>query len=111
MAALTRKASGKMSLDSSYTLEQIEEMSEEQRKAILIETEELFASLPAVALPEFFERLARSGSEIYQKKIRTDHAIGQRVRMCGKKGFFALGEVREYPDGSAIKAIKTFNLE
>ena len=25
--------------------------------------------------------------------------------------FFALGEVREYPDGSAIKAIKTFLLD
>ena len=111
MAALTRVASGKMSLDNSYTLDQIEQMSEEERRAVLIETEELFASLPAVSLPEFFERLSRSGSEIYQKKIKTDYEIGQRVRICGKNGFFALGEVRAYPDGSAIKAIKTFNLE
>jgi tRNA pseudouridine55 synthase len=111
MAALTRVASGKMSLDNSYTLDQIEQMSEEERRAVLIETEELFASLPSVSLGEFFERLSRSGSEIYQKKIKTDYEIGQRVRICGKNGFFALGEVRDYPDGSAIKAIKTFNLE
>ena len=100
-----------MSLDGAYTLEQIEQMSEEERRAVLIETEELFASLPSVSLGEFFERLSRSGSEIYQKKIKTGYAIGQRVRICGKNGFFALGEVRDYPDGSAIKAIKTFNLE
>ena len=111
MAALTRVASGKMSLDGAYTLEQIEQMSEEERVGLLMDTEELFASLPSVSLGEFFERLSRSGSEIYQKKIKTGYAIGQRVRICGKNGFFALGEVRDYPDGSAIKAIKTFNLE
>ena len=49
--------------------------------------------------------------EIYQKKIRTDHPIGQRVRIKDENGvFFAIGEVREYTDGSAVKAIKTFVL-
>ena len=54
--------------------------------------------------------LCRSGCEIYQKKISCSHEIGARVRLYGEKGFFALGEVREYPEGTAVKSIKTFEL-
>ena len=64
-------------------------------------------------LPEhedFYARLCRSGCEIYQKKIGYSLPVGTKVRMCDKDGFFALGEVREYPDGTAIKAVKLFVL-
>jgi hypothetical protein len=30
------------------------------------------------------------------------------VRLADEKGFFALGEVREYEDGKAIKPIRQF---
>ena len=61
---------------------------------------------------EFFEKLCRGGCEIYQKKIGSSYAVGQRVRICDANGnFFALGEVGEYGDGTAIKAIKTFELK
>ena len=44
-------------------------------------------------------------------KIRTNLKVGTRVRLYGANcGFFALGEVREYENGTAIKAIKTFSL-
>ena len=59
---------------------------------------------------EFYEKLCRSGCEIYQKKIGTHHAVGERVRLSGKCGFFALGEVREYEGGTAVKAIKQFDV-
>lgn len=111
MASLERTRTGSFSLTESYTVAELEAMSEDERKACLIPTERLFDSLPAVCLPEFFEKLSRSGCEIYQKKIRTDYAIGTRVRLCTQSGaFFALGEIREYPDGTAIKAIKQFDL-
>ena len=71
--------------------------------------EELFATLPEVRLPKFYHGLCLNGCEIYQKKIKTKIEVGERVRLCSENGgFFALGEVREYPDGSAIKAIKQF---
>ena len=63
-----------------------------------------------MALPAFYEKLCRSGCEIYQKKISCSYGIGERVRLYGANGFFALGEVRDYPDGSAIKSIKMFEL-
>ena len=110
MATLERVETGGFSIDQSVTVAELEEMSAEQRFARLIPTESLFAVLPEVKLPEFYEKLSRSGCEIYQKKIGTHHAVGERVRLSGKGGFFALGEVREYDGGSAIKAIKQFDV-
>lgn len=107
MAALRRTRVGEFTLSECRTLDSLAEMSEAERVATLLPTEHLFRSLPRVLLPDFFERLCRSGCEIYQKKLGVDHAIGTRVRICDKAGtFFALGEVREYEDGTAIKPIK-----
>ena len=111
MATLCRNDAGGFSIDRAYTLAELEEMSEEQRISCLIPTESLFESLPKVCLPEFFEKLCRGGCEIYQKKIKTSYDVGARVRLANANGiFFALGEVKEFEDGRAIKAIKTFEL-
>ena len=109
MATLTRSAAGGFSLEQALTLEELNEMTDEQKTAALIPTEALFSELERIVLPEFYYRLCASGCEIYQKKIRTELPLGTRVRLCAPTGeFFALGEVREYEDGTAIKAIKTF---
>ncbi len=111
MATLQRSETGGFPIENSYSISQISEMTEEDRLSCLIPTESLFASLPEVKLPEFFEKLCRSGCEIYQKKIHTNISIGSRVRLCTENGeFFALGEVFDFDGGSAIKAIKTFRL-
>jgi len=112
MASLERTRAGSFSLEGSHTVAELEAMCAEERAACLIPIESLFASLPAVSLPAFFERLCRSGCEIYQKKLRTAHATGQRVRLCDENGtFFALGEVRDYTEGTAFKALKLFDLK
>ncbi|MBR3894667.1 MAG: tRNA pseudouridine(55) synthase TruB [Clostridia bacterium] len=112
MASLERTETGGFPIEISHTLAELEEMSEEERLALLIPTEKLFASLPSVSLPAFYEKLCRSGCEIYLKKIGTSLPVGTRVRILDASGeFFALGEVREYENGIAVKAIKTFSLE
>ena len=112
MATLCRTQAGEFLLDNAYTLEALGEMTEEQRVAALIPTEKLFDSLRSVKLPDFYYKLCRSGCEIYQRKIHTSYKVGERVRLCTPDGrFFALGEVREFPEGTAIKSIKTFELE
>ena len=109
MTSLERTASGNFKLENSYTLEQIEQMTEEEKQEIVLPTEDLFAQYPAVRLSEFFARLAASGNEIYQKKIKTEYNIEQYIRLYDNKGvFFAIGQVREYEDGSAIKPLKQF---
>lgn len=110
MSALRRTKSGNFTLDNSHTIEQIEKMSEAERMSLIIPTEELFYDLEAVKLSDFYARLCRSGCEIYQRKIGTNLPVGTRVRICDKNGFFALGEVREYDEGTAIKSIKLFVL-
>lgn len=112
MASLERTETGGFSMEQAYPLAQLEEMSEDERLALLIPTESLFAALPSVALPAFYEKLCRSGCEIYLKKIGASLPVGTRVRILDASGaFFALGEVREYENGVAVKAIKTFSLE
>ena len=110
MARLTRTESGPFTLAESVTIEQLEAMTEAERVGHVIPLEKFFLHCPAVDLPAFYARLARNGCEIYQKKIRTDLPVGTVVRMIHDGVFFALGEVRDYPDGSAVKAIKIFVL-
>ena len=112
MASLERTETSGFSLAESHTLEELEALDNDARIALLIPTEQLFADLPPVKLPAFYEKLCRSGCEIYQKKIGTSLPVDTRVRICTQNGeFFALGEVRDYENGSAIKAIKTFSLD
>ncbi len=110
MSALRRTKSGNFTINHAHTIADIEKMSEDERASLLMPTESLFEELEAVKLSDFYARLCRSGCEIYQRKIGTSIALGTRVRICDNNGFFALGEVREYPDGTAIKAIKLFVL-
>ena len=111
MATLQRRATGEFILEESHTVSELEGMTEKERFDCLIPIERLFDSLPAVRLPAFFEKLSRSGCEIYQKKIRTSYEVGSRIRLCSERGdFYALGEVRDYKDGTAIKTLKLFDL-
>lgn len=107
MATLKRAAAGDFDIENSVTLEALEQMTLEERLTLLQPTESLFSVLDSVKLPDFYYRLCINGCEIYQKKIKTDYPVGVRVRMLTPDGtFFALGEVREYENGTAIKAIK-----
>ena len=112
MASLERTEACGFPIADAHTVAQLEGMTETERVSLLIPTESLFASLADVRLPAFYEKLCRSGCEIYQKKIGTSIPVGTRVRILTASGdFFALGEVREYEDGTAVKAVKTFSLE
>ncbi|MEE0970157.1 MAG: tRNA pseudouridine(55) synthase TruB [Clostridia bacterium] len=111
MATLCRTKTGGFPISQSVTIDELEKMSYSERLSKLIPTESLFFSLPMVKLPAFYEKLCRSGCEIYQKKLKTNYDTGTRVRLCSEDGeFFALGEVRDFENGSAIKSIKTFKL-
>ena len=98
------------SLTDSVTLDTLESLEAPERERLLCPVESLFCDYPAVRLKPFFERLAHCGNELYQKKLGIDYPVGQRIRLYGEGGFFALGEVRSYPDGDAIKPIRLFVL-
>ena len=110
MTELIRTESGTFNINDSYTIAELEEMDLEKRLSLLTPVESLFTEAPAVTLPDFYAKLCRSGCEIYQSKIKTNLALGAFVRICDKNGFFALGQVKDYEDGSAIKSLKLFVL-
>ena len=109
MKTLERVEASGFSIDEAYTLCELEKMTEEERDSKIIPVERIFSNLPKVHLSPFFSRLARCGVEIYTKKIGFDAEVGARVTLFDEKGFFALGEVREFEDGAAIKPIKQFD--
>ena len=111
MATLRRTSLGGFSLENAVTLDELKEMSENEREERVLPTEELFSSLEALTLTGFFCKLVHSGCEIYQKKIGTSYPVGARLRLYDSEGFFALGEVREYAEGTAVKPIKKFRID
>lgn len=111
MAALERREACGITIGECHSIEEIESMAEDARKELVLPVERLFAGLESVYLPEFFEKLFRSGCPIYQKKIKTFFEPGKRVRVCDRNGcFFALGEVVDAEEGSAVKSVKIFEL-
>ena len=111
MTSLIRTKTGGFSLDEAHTLEELESLSIEHRSALLLPTETLFMHLPEIKFSDFYAKLSRNGCEIYQKKIGTNFPLGTMFRIHDKNGFYAIGEVREYPEGSAIKLLKRFDIE
>ena len=108
MKTLERLSAGGYTVADAHTLSEIESMSEEERAALVLPIESIFSDLDAINLPPFYARLARCGVEIYLKKIGITAPIGKRFRLKDGEEFFALGEVREYEDGLAVKPIKQF---
>ena len=108
MKTLQRASASGFTLADAHTLTELENMTEEEREACVFPVEHIFMKYDEVRLPAFFSKLAHSGLEIYLKKINIDMPLGTLVRLSDKDGFFALGEVREYEDGPAIKPIRQF---
>ncbi len=110
MRALERTECAGYTLRNSHTLDEIEGMSDEEKAKIILPIEEIFKKYKKITLPPFFSRLARCGVEIYLKKIAASAEAGERFSLYDGEDFFALGEVREFEGGLAIKPIKQFDV-
>lgn len=108
MKTLRRMHSGGFCTKDATALSDFLNMSESERARLVVPTEKIFEKYRSVTLSDFFSRLAHSGLEIYLQKIGFSAECGELIRMCDKDGFFALGEVREYENGFAIKPIRQF---
>lgn len=110
MKTLCRTEASGFTLEDAHTLSELEEMSEEELSSVILPIECVFKDKKAVRLTEFYSRLAKNGVEIYLKKIGSPKlSEGEAVRMYDENGvFFALGELRTFDDGEAIKPIRQF---
>lgn len=110
MKTLERLSASGYTLDEARTLSELEAMTDEEREAILYPVEDVFKKYELVRLPDFFARLAKCGLEIYLHKIKKELSEGDVVRLADADGFFAVGEVRRFDDGLAIKPIRQFGI-
>ena len=108
MASLCRAEASGFTLSDAHTIGEIEALPPSERASLVVPVEKIFKSCEQILLPPFFARLVRSGLEIYLKKLAKELPLGARVTLFDADGFFALGEVMEYPDGPAIKPIRQF---
>ena len=109
MKALRRAEASGFTLADAVKISELEAMTEEERDGRIRPVETVFKSEKRLTLSPFFARLARCGVEIYLKKIGVSLELGERVTLFDENGFFALGEVREFESGAAIKPIKQFD--
>ena len=111
MESLRRAKAGSFTLTDCVSLETLEQMEMAERIAALKPAESLFDDWQALHLPAFFARRARNGCEIYLNKLGIDHPVGARFSLYREEdGFFALGQVQEFPEGKALRVIKLFKL-
>ncbi|MBE6598260.1 MAG: tRNA pseudouridine(55) synthase TruB [Ruminococcaceae bacterium] len=110
MSALVRTQTGVFTLEESITIAELEEMTFEERLALPKPVESLFMDFPVININEFYAKLIRGGTELYQKKLKTDYPVGQLIRLRCKGEFIALGRVSEYEAGTAVKPEKLFVL-
>ncbi len=108
MKTLCRASASGFTLSEAHTIEEIEGMTEGEREALVLPVERVFEKYPEAVLPDFFSKLAHSGLEIYVSKLKMTTEVGKMYRLKDKNGFFAVGEVREFEDGLAIKPIRQF---
>ena len=114
MAALERTRTGDFDISGSFSPETLEqykkERGEEYIKSLLVSCEDILKSVTdkKISLGEFYSKLAKNGAEIYLHKINYNggnFSAGDKVLMYdNNNNLFALGEIREYPDGNACKA-------
>ena len=108
MKTLCRASASGFTLADSHTLAELEAMTDKERECAVLPVERIFEDFEAVTLAPFFAKLAHSGLEIYLYKIGKSYEVGTKVRICDANGFFAVGEVREFDGGLAIKPIRQF---
>ncbi len=110
MSSLCRTRSGPFTLDGAHTIDELSEISFEERLSLPVPTESLFSDLPEVRINDFYTKLIKGGTELYQKKLGTSFEEGALVRLKNKDEFIALGRAEPFEKGSAIKPLKLFVL-
>ena len=111
MKALTRASASGFTLSDSHTLSELEKMDSPELEKLILPIQTIFKNERHLTLSPFFARLASCGVEIYLDKLNFSANIGERVALFNENGFFALGEVRAFDKGLAIKPIKQFDIK
>ena len=111
MSSLVRTRTGKFSLEDCITIEELENMTFEDRLKLPKPVESLFMDLPEVSVVDFYAKLIRGGTELYQKKLKVDLPEGQLIRIRNRGEFIALGRGGVTDGVAVIKPEKLFVID
>lgn len=106
MSYLRRTKNGDFSLDDATTLDALSNMSYDELISRLIPVESAFLDFPIMHLEPFYERLAKNGAFIYLDRTGDKFSVGERVRLYGSDGFFALAEIHTGDEGNYARILK-----
>ena len=110
MYSLERTVCGSFKKEDSVDLDKLEKLyldgKSKEIEKLLIPAQSLFSHLPKVTLPEFYTKLCLNGCEIYISKLGIKEEFFKegtcRVYSFDKR-FIGQGELKDYPDGKAIR--------
>lgn len=110
MFSLVRTRTGRFTLADSVTVEELDNMTFEERLKLVLPIELMFGELPAVDVVDFYAKLVRGGTSLYQKKLGVSCDDGQLVRIRNRGEFIALGRAASEDSVPVIKPEKLFVL-
>lgn len=111
MASLVRTRTGEFTLDDCVTVEELDNMTFEERLKLPKPVESLFSDLEEISVPDYFLKLLRGGTPVYQKKIHTHIEEGKLVRVKNRGIFVALGRSDIIDGEPVIRQEKLFVLD
>lgn len=108
MGELTRTRVGDFTAENSITLEELAEMSPEERKSRIIPVDEVLKNFPKAEIPSFFAGLIKNGLAVETGKLNINFPEGELCRLYEKGIFFAVGEIIEVDGKLCLKHKKLF---
>ena len=108
MASLVRTRTGAFTLDDCVSIEDLDNMTYEERLTLPKPVESLFMDLEEVTVPDYYAKLLRGGTPLFQKKLRRSYEDGQLVRVRNQGMFIALGRAETIDGEKMLKPEKLF---
>ncbi len=109
MSSLKREHNCGFSLADSHTLEELEELSIEEREGLLIPIDKAFSDHTPLILAPYYAGLAKNGVRLFTSKVAPNASEGEKFRLYEGDRFFALAEVQKNSEGESIlRVLKQF---
>ncbi len=111
MSSLVRTRTGNFTLADAVTVDELDNMTFEERLKLPKPVESLFTELQSVNVVDYYAKLIRGGANIFQKKVKASVAEGELVRIYNRGVFIALGRGDIIDGVPVIRQEKLFVLE
>lgn len=111
MASLVRTRTGNFTLEDAVTVEELDNMTFEERLTLPRPVDSLFEELQKINVVDYYAKLVRGGANLYQKKIKANVADGELVRIYNRGVFIALGRGKIVDGVPVVRPEKLFVLE